>query len=292
MTVGPVVAGAGMALFSLLEPGVSYWKGVFPAAMVLAIGLTITVAPLTAAVLAAVEDRHAGLSSAINNAVARIGGLPAIAVLPALAGIAVGGTGVDLDSGFNTAMYIAGGLSAAGGVVAWFTIRTAGECAGQHPRRSHDSVRARVRGAPHARTGALQACRARSADASWSCRATRASAGRRSAPRKKPVRNAETRLNAVPRGAVVAVGGDEHRHDLVEVAGRQRDAVTVGSTRGAVEARGERAGHARRGPAVPPPTRATGPCRGSSPTTTRPRRARRMRSRRIEPCVSIIVPRS
>jgi EmrB/QacA subfamily drug resistance transporter len=125
MTVGPVIAGAGMALFSLLEPGVSYWKGVFPAAMVMAVGLTITVAPLTAAVLAAVEDRHAGLSSAINNAVARIGGLLAIAVLPALAGIAVGGTGVDLDSGFNTAMYIAGGLSAAGGVVAWFTIRTA-----------------------------------------------------------------------------------------------------------------------------------------------------------------------
>ena len=114
MTVGPVIAGAGMALFSLLEPGVSYWKGVFPAAMVLAVGLTITVAPLTAAVLAAVEDRHAGLSSAINNAVARIGGLLAIAVLPALAGIAVGGTGVDLDTGFNTAMYIAGGLECGG----------------------------------------------------------------------------------------------------------------------------------------------------------------------------------
>ena len=153
MTVGPVIAGAGMALFSLLEPGVSYWKGVFPAAMVLAVGLTITVAPLTAAVLAAVEDRHAGLSSAINNAVARIGGLLAIAVLPALAGIAVGGTGVDLDTGFNTAMYIAGGLSAAGGVVAWFTIRTAARVRRQYPRRSHDSVRARVRGAPHTRTG-------------------------------------------------------------------------------------------------------------------------------------------
>jgi hypothetical protein len=125
MTIGPVIAGTGMALFSLLEPGVSYWKGVFPAAMVMAVGLTITVAPLTAAVLAAVEDRHAGLSSAINNAVARIGGLLAIAVLPALAGIAAGGKGVDLDTGFNTAMYIAGGLSAAGGVVAWFTIRTA-----------------------------------------------------------------------------------------------------------------------------------------------------------------------
>ncbi len=125
MTVGPIIAGLGMALFSLLEPGASYWTSAFPAATVMAIGMTITVAPLTATVLAAVEDAHAGLSSAINNAVARIGGLLAIAVLPALAGIAVGGKGVDLDRGFNTAMYIAGALSAVGGVVAWFTIRTA-----------------------------------------------------------------------------------------------------------------------------------------------------------------------
>ena len=125
MTVGPMIAGLGMALFSLLEPGASYWTSAFPASVVLAIGMTITVAPLTAAVLAAVEDAHAGLASAINNAVARIGGLLAIAVLPALAGIAVGAKGVDLDTGFNTAMYIAGGLSAVAGVVAWCTIRTA-----------------------------------------------------------------------------------------------------------------------------------------------------------------------
>jgi EmrB/QacA subfamily drug resistance transporter len=123
MTVGPMVAGVGVALFSRLAPGVSYWNGVLPATIVLGIGLVITVAPLTATVLAAVEDRHAGLASAINNAVARIGGLLAIAVLPAAAGIAVGGSGVDLDSGFDTAMYIAGGLCVLGGVVAWFTIR-------------------------------------------------------------------------------------------------------------------------------------------------------------------------
>jgi hypothetical protein len=72
-----------------------------------------------------VEDRHAGLASAINNAVARIGGLLAIAVLPAAAGITVGGAGVDLDSGFDTAMLIAGALCAVGGVVAWCTIRRA-----------------------------------------------------------------------------------------------------------------------------------------------------------------------
>ncbi len=123
MTLGPMVAGVGIALFSVLAPGVSYWDGVLPATLVLAVGLVITVAPLTATVLAAVEDRHAGLASAVNNAVARIGGLLAIAVLPAAAGITVGGSGVNLDQGFDTAMYIAGALSVAGGAVAWFTIR-------------------------------------------------------------------------------------------------------------------------------------------------------------------------
>ena len=109
MTVGPIIAGVGLAMFARLAPGVSYWSGVLPGTLVLGVGVTITVAPLTATVLAAVEDRHAGLASAINNAVARIGGLLAIAVLPAAAGIVVGGSGVDLDSGFDTAMYIAGG---------------------------------------------------------------------------------------------------------------------------------------------------------------------------------------
>jgi len=125
MTVGPVVIGAGIALFSRLEPGVSYWDGVLPATLVLAAGLVITVAPLTATVLAAAEDRHAGLASAVNNAVARVGSLLAVAVIPAAAGVAVGGSGVSLDQGFDTAMIIAGVLSALGGVVAFFTIRRA-----------------------------------------------------------------------------------------------------------------------------------------------------------------------
>jgi hypothetical protein len=61
----------------------------------------------------------------VNNAVARIGSLLAIAVVPAAAGIAVGGTGVDLDHGFDQAMFIAAGLCVVGGVVAFFTIRRA-----------------------------------------------------------------------------------------------------------------------------------------------------------------------
>ncbi len=85
------------------------------------IGLTITVAPLTTAVLGAVEDAHAGIASAINNAVARIAGLLAVAVIPAAAGLA--GEGLSWNDGFDRALTITAIIAASGGVVSWFTIR-------------------------------------------------------------------------------------------------------------------------------------------------------------------------
>jgi EmrB/QacA subfamily drug resistance transporter len=123
MTVGPFIVAAGIALLARVEPGHSYWTSVLPAMLVLGVGLTTTVAPLTAAVLAAVSDQHAGLGSAINNAVARIASLVAVAVLPAAAGIAT--SGGSLTEGFGTAMAIAAVLCALGGVLAFFTIRRA-----------------------------------------------------------------------------------------------------------------------------------------------------------------------
>jgi EmrB/QacA subfamily drug resistance transporter len=125
MTAGPIVAAAGMALLARVDPGVSYWSGVLPGVLVLGVGLTLTVAPLTATVLAAVEDAHAGVASAVNNAVARIAGLIMIAVVPALAGLTTSSDHLDLDAGFSTAMLIAAATCAVGGVIAWFTIRTA-----------------------------------------------------------------------------------------------------------------------------------------------------------------------
>ena len=95
-----------------------------PGAIVLGIGLTLLVAPLTASVLAAIEDRHAGVGSAINNAVSRVAGLLAVAVIPAVAGIAGGAGGLDLSSGFDTAMFITAGLCAIGAVVAFVTVRS------------------------------------------------------------------------------------------------------------------------------------------------------------------------
>src|SRR5207247_8322732 len=80
--------------------------------------------PLPATVLGAVDDAHAGIASAINNSVARIAGLLAVAVLPAAAGLTAA-HGLDLDTGFSRAMDIAAVLAAAGGVLAFLTIRRA-----------------------------------------------------------------------------------------------------------------------------------------------------------------------
>jgi len=129
MTIGPIVVAAGLLLLTRAEPGATYPAGVLPGVIVLGIGLTITVAPLTAAVLAAIDDHHAGIGSAINNSVARVAQLLAIAVLPAVAGIATSGSGLDLTDGFRTAMAIAAGLAVLGGLIACATIRHAASVA-------------------------------------------------------------------------------------------------------------------------------------------------------------------
>jgi EmrB/QacA subfamily drug resistance transporter len=81
LTVGPVVTGLGFALLSRADVGSGYWTGYFPAILVMSLGMTLAVGPLTATVMGAVEPRHAGLASGVNNAVARVAGLMAVAVL-------------------------------------------------------------------------------------------------------------------------------------------------------------------------------------------------------------------
>jgi EmrB/QacA subfamily drug resistance transporter len=124
LSVGPVVAGVGLAMFTLATSGASYVVYVLPAVVVFGLGLAITVAPLTSTAMSSAPPEHSGIASAVNNDVARFGGLLAVAVLPALAGI----TGTSylhpdaLAAGFRTAALLSGAMCAAGGLLAAFTI--------------------------------------------------------------------------------------------------------------------------------------------------------------------------
>jgi EmrB/QacA subfamily drug resistance transporter len=84
MTVGPIVAGAGMLLFMRLDPGASYPADVLPSVLLFGLGMSMTVAPLTATVLDSVSPNRVGIASGVNNGVSRVAGLLAIAVLGAV----------------------------------------------------------------------------------------------------------------------------------------------------------------------------------------------------------------
>lgn len=144
MTIGPLVMAAGMLLLLRLSPDASYLGTVLPAVLVFGAGLALTVAPLTATVLAGVPSRHSGIASAVNNALSRGAGLLAVAVLPLAAGIASYQDPVSFEAGFRTAMLTCAGLAAAGGLLSAVLIRNRlapGQPACRTgPRRHHCAV--------------------------------------------------------------------------------------------------------------------------------------------------------
>jgi len=113
LTVGPLIVGAGMLLARLVHQDSSYWTGAFPTIVVMAVGMTIAVAPLTSSVLGSVEEQHVAMASGFNSAVARTGGLIATALL----GSVIASNGAELFHGFHEAMLVSATVAAMAGIV-------------------------------------------------------------------------------------------------------------------------------------------------------------------------------
>ena len=120
MSVGPLIAGTAVLAYARFPERPSYWIDLLPALLVFSVGLSMTVAPLTTTVLADADAGDAGVASGVNNAVARIGGLLAVAVL----GIAASGGGRHLTAhGFHLTMVIVAVLLVCGGLIGAVGIR-------------------------------------------------------------------------------------------------------------------------------------------------------------------------
>jgi len=117
MTIGPIIAGIGALLMLLINDPFNYWWQVLPGILVFGFGLTLTVSPLTSAILGSIETTRSGIASAVNNAVSRVAGLIIIAMLAVI----IGGS-LDLN-GVHRAMAVTAGLLILGGVVSFLGIR-------------------------------------------------------------------------------------------------------------------------------------------------------------------------
>jgi Na+/melibiose symporter-like transporter len=152
------VIATGLLLMTRISPGDPYVATVLPAVIVFGAGLTLVVAPVTATVLAAADARHSGIASGINNAVSRVAGLLAVAVLPLIAGL-TGDKFYDpgaMTDGFHIGMISCAVLAAIGGILAWLTISSdvlddqgdEGEPPPRHSEFSCDVAGAGLRRAP------------------------------------------------------------------------------------------------------------------------------------------------
>ena len=120
LTIGPLVVAVGFLLLHRVGPDTHYWALVFPAILVIALGMAGAVAPLTTAVFASVDSQHTGSASGLNSAVARTGGMLATALL----GGVLGATGPALLGGFHAAALVCALASVAASASAFFLINT------------------------------------------------------------------------------------------------------------------------------------------------------------------------
>jgi len=120
LAAGPVLVAAGFAAMRII-PGtaIEFVPHILPSMLLIGIGMTAAVAPLTNAVMASVDRHHAGAASGVNNATARIGGMVAVALIGLV--LTGGGRGVSIDA-FHAALWLAAAVAVIAGVAGWFSI--------------------------------------------------------------------------------------------------------------------------------------------------------------------------
>jgi EmrB/QacA subfamily drug resistance transporter len=116
LTIGPIIVGAGLMLATRIAENQGYWTHAFPAILVMSIGMTLAVAPLTSTVLAAVDKHQTGMASGFNSAVARLGGLIVVALL----GSVLAGSGNALLKPFAIALVVMAVTATLGGAASFF----------------------------------------------------------------------------------------------------------------------------------------------------------------------------
>jgi len=119
LTIGPAIVGAGLFLATRIAENQSYWTHAFPAILVMSIGMTLAVAPLTSTVLASVDRHQTGMASGLNSALSRLGGLIVVALL----GAVMAAKGDALLRPFSHALVLMAIVAALGGVAAFFGLR-------------------------------------------------------------------------------------------------------------------------------------------------------------------------
>lgn len=120
LTVGPIIVGLGLLIAATRIPAnQGYWTHVFPGILVMSVGMALAVAPLTSTVLASVQRHRMGMASGFNSAVARIGGLIAVALM----GVVLAGSGEAMLAPFASALIIMAIVAASGGAAAFFGLK-------------------------------------------------------------------------------------------------------------------------------------------------------------------------
>jgi EmrB/QacA subfamily drug resistance transporter len=124
LTVGPLLAGAGLLLLARIGPHASWVTDVLPGSVVFGIGLVTFVAPLTATVMASSDPAHVSVASGVNNAIARAAALAALALIPVLSGLSVAAGPAQVTDSYRLALVIAACLTAAAAPLAFLGLRT------------------------------------------------------------------------------------------------------------------------------------------------------------------------